>query len=57
MKKTDLEKHKGKKIVGAGYGGTSDRYGKGSNPPADPQAKKDLSPATAGLLKGWLKKK
>jgi len=57
MKKTDLEKRKGKKIVGAGYGGGKDRYGKGSSAPADPQGSKDLSPATAGLLKGWLKAK
>ncbi len=58
MKKTDLEKHKGKKITGGGYAGGTDRYGKGSHREGDPQDKPaGLSPATAGLLKGFLKKK
>jgi hypothetical protein len=55
MKKTDLEKRKGKKIAGAGYSGGTDRYGKGSHRAEDKKGP-DLSPATAGLLKGFLKK-
>lgn len=55
MKKTDLEKRKGKKIAGAGYSGGTDRYGKGSHRTADKKAPV-LGGATAGLLSGFLKK-
>jgi len=40
MKKTDLEKLKGKKIVGAGFG-SGDRYGKGSAEPNDKRAQRE----------------
>ena len=40
MKKTDLEKLKGKKIVGGGFG-TTDRYGKGSAEPNDKRAQRE----------------
>jgi hypothetical protein len=55
MKKADLEKHKGKKITGGGFG-SRDRYGKGSNTGSAKPGPK-LSGATAGLLKGFLEKK
>jgi hypothetical protein len=55
MKKADLEKHKGKKISGHGFG-SSDRFGKGSNS-AERKKEPKLSGATAGLLKGFLEKK
>ena len=35
MKKTDLEKIKGKKIAGGGFGGANDRFGRGAGAPAD----------------------
>lgn len=53
-KKAQLEKHKGKKITGGGFG-RSDRFGKGSAQPAGDPDKKKLSGATAGLLKNWIK--
>ena len=40
MKKTDLEKLKGKKIAGGGFG-TADRYGKGSAEPNDKRAQRE----------------
>ena len=40
MKKTDLEKLKGKKI-GAGGFGSADRYGKGSAEPNDKRAQRE----------------
>jgi hypothetical protein len=55
MKKADLEKHKGKKITGGGFG-SKDRYGKGSNTGSG-KPEPRLSGATAGLLKGFLEKK
>jgi hypothetical protein len=53
MKKAELEKHKGKKITGGGYG-RKDRFGRDSSVPRE---KTPLSGATAGLLKGFLKTK
>jgi hypothetical protein len=40
MKKTDLEKLKGKKITGGGFG-ASDRYGKGSGDANDRRAQRE----------------
>ena len=40
MKKTDLEKLKGKKIAGSGFG-ASDRYGKGATDPGDRRAQRE----------------
>jgi hypothetical protein len=40
MKKTDLEKLKGKKIAGGGFG-APDRYGKGSAEPNDKRAQRE----------------
>lgn len=40
MKKADLEKVKGKKIDGGGFGGT-DRYGKGSGVPMDKREQRE----------------
>ena len=40
MKKTDLEKLKGKKITGGGFG-TADRYGKGAADPGDRRAQRE----------------
>jgi len=40
MKKTDLEKLKGKKIVGGGFG-SNDRFGKGSAEPNDRRAQRE----------------
>ena len=40
MKKTDLEKLKGKKIAGHGFG-HSDRYGKGATDPGDRRAQRE----------------
>jgi hypothetical protein len=40
MKKTDLEKLKGKKIVGSGFG-HADRYGKGSADANDRRAQRE----------------
>ena len=40
MKKTDLEKLKGKKLAGGGFG-ASDRYGKGAADPADRRAQRE----------------
>ena len=56
MKKTQLEKMKGKKITGGGYGGAKDRYGRGAagqGKAPDPK----LSPVANGLLSKWLKTK
>ena len=60
MKKPQLEKAKGKKITGGGYGASGGRYGRGSGDGGQGQAKtgKDaLSGVTAGLLGKWLKSK
>jgi hypothetical protein len=40
MKKTDLEKLKGKKIAGGGFG-QSDRFGKGAADPGDRRAQRE----------------
>lgn len=40
MKKTDLEKLKGKKVGAGGFGG-GDRYGKGSAEPNDKRAQRE----------------
>ena len=40
MKKTDLEKLKGKKIAGGAFG-SSERYGLGSTEPADRRAQRE----------------
>jgi hypothetical protein len=40
MKKTDLEKLKGKKVTGGGFG-SGDRYGKGSAEPNDKRAQRE----------------
>jgi hypothetical protein len=40
MKKTDLEKHKGKKITAGGFG-QADRYGKGSGEANDRRAQRE----------------
>jgi hypothetical protein len=40
MKKTDLEKLKGKKIAGGGFG-APDRYGKGATDPGDRRAQRE----------------
>jgi hypothetical protein len=56
MKKAELEKLKGKKITGGGFG-ASERFGKGAAA-KDPNAQaKRLPGVTAGLLQGWVKKK
>jgi hypothetical protein len=41
MKKADLEKQKGKKIVGGAPGSTIDRFGKGSSVPMDKRAQRE----------------
>lgn len=41
MKKADLEKQKGKKIGGGGFGGAVDRFGKGSTVPMDKRAQRE----------------
>lgn len=41
MKKADLEKQKGKKIVGGAPGGVGDRFGKGSTVPMDKRAQRE----------------
>ena len=48
MKKTDLEKHKGKKIAG-GATGPSARYGKGATDPGDRRAQREQD-REAGLI-------
>ena len=48
MKKTDLEKLKGKKIAGGGFG-QPDRYGKGSGDPNDRRAQREHD-REAGLV-------
>jgi len=40
MKKTDLEKHKGKKLAG-GFGGAHDRFGKGATAPGDKREQRE----------------
>jgi len=40
MKKTDLEKQKGKKLVGGGFA-HPDRYGKGATEPGDKRAQRE----------------
>ena len=49
MKKADLEKHKGKKLVGHGHGGGADRFGKGANAPADKREQRERD-REAGLV-------
>ncbi|HET6263605.1 MAG TPA: hypothetical protein VFD95_02025 [Usitatibacter sp.] len=56
MKKAMLEKLKGKRITGGGFG-RKDRYGKGSSAGAEAPEEKRLAGVTAGLLQGWVKKK
>ena len=41
MKKADLEKQKGKRIVGGAPGGVGDRFGKGSTVPMDKRAQRE----------------
>ena len=41
MKKADLEKLKGKKITGGGFGGPNDRFGRGSAVPADKREQRE----------------
>ena len=41
MKKADLEKLKGKKITGGGFGGPADRFGRGSAAPADKREQRE----------------
>ena len=41
MKKADLEKQKGKKIVGGAPGSVADRFGKGSTVPMDKRAQRE----------------
>jgi len=48
MKNTDLEKLKGKKIVGGGFG-SADRYGKGSAEPNDKREQRERD-REAGLI-------
>ena len=48
MKKTDLEKLKGKRLAGSGFG-SSDRYGKGSADPNDKRAQREHD-REAGLI-------
>jgi hypothetical protein len=48
MKKTDLEKLKGKKIAGGGLG-QSDRFGKGATDPGDRRAQREQD-REAGLI-------
>ena len=48
MKKTDLEKLKGKKIAGGGFG-SADRYGKGSAEPNDKREQRERD-REAGLI-------
>ena len=55
MKKAQLEKLKGKRITGGGFG-RNDRYGKGSSSGAEAPEEKRLPGVTAGLLQGWVKK-
>ena len=42
MKKADLEKLKGKKIAGAGFGGAADRFGKGAAAVHDKRTQREL---------------
>jgi hypothetical protein len=56
MKKTQLEKMKGKKITGSGYGGATDRYGRGAAGQGKARDPK-LSPVANGLLAKFLEKK
>ena len=48
MKNTDLEKLKGKKIAGGGFG-SADRYGKGSAEPNDKREQRERD-REAGLI-------
>ena len=41
MKKADLEKLKGKKITGGGFGGPNERFGRGSAVPADKREQRE----------------
>jgi hypothetical protein len=41
MKKADLEKQKGKKIIGGAPGAVADRFGKGSSVPMDKRAQRE----------------
>jgi hypothetical protein len=56
MKKAQLEKAKGKKITGGGFG-RNDRYGKAATAMDTNPHEKKLAGVTAGLLQGWVKKK
>ncbi|HYC37162.1 MAG TPA: hypothetical protein VEC19_12120 [Usitatibacter sp.] len=50
MKKTDLEKLKGKKIAGSGFGGgTGDRFGRGAATPGDRREQRERE-REAGLV-------
>jgi hypothetical protein len=51
-----LEKMKGKKITGGGYGGATDRFGRGAAGQGKARDPK-LSPVATGLLSKWLKTK
>ena len=41
MKKADLDKLKGKRITGQGFGGPGDRFGRGSAAPADKREQRE----------------
>ena len=41
MKKADLDKLKGKRITGAGFGGPGDRFGRGSAEHADKREQRE----------------
>ena len=41
MKKAELEKLKGKKITGGGFGGPADRFGRGSGEHADKREQRE----------------
>ena len=49
MKKTDLEKHKGKKLAGGRFGGAGDRFGKGATAPGDKREQRERD-REAGLV-------
>jgi hypothetical protein len=56
MKKAQLEKLKGKKITGGGFG-RNDRYGKAATAMDKNPHERKLSGVTAGLLQGLIRKK
>ena len=41
MKKTDLDKIKGKQIAGGGFGGVGDRFGRGAAAPGDKREQRE----------------